>query len=62
MQNYTVLIDFSGTVRYDVKANSFEDAYEQVKTKHENCKTISTNDICEEYYYVESENGDQEEF
>lgn len=62
MQTYTVLIDFYGTSLYEIKAESHEDAYEKAKANHENRRQISRDDVYEESYYVESEDGIQEEF
>ena len=62
MEKYTVLIDFSGTVRCDIEAESHEDAYKKVKAIYEKKTLISKKAVYEEYYYVESKDGIQEEF
>lgn len=59
---YDVMIDFTGTMHYEIEADSHDEAYEKVKQMHKKVDTYSRFDVFEENYYVEDERGYQLEY
>lgn len=62
MAKYKVLVDFNGTIEYEVESDSFDSAYKEVVAKHQRRKLLPRSDVYEENFYVEDERGIQEEF
>lgn len=61
---YDVAVDMAVTVHYEVEAENHDEAYEKAVVLHNNDDMLEIPHyyICEEYFYVEDQNGIQIEY